>query len=44
LGFAEISRLARELEAVMAERPLDNAQLREGLESLCAAFSRPQRS
>jgi len=44
LGFAEISRLARELEAVMAERPLDNAQLREGLESLCAAFSRPERS
>lgn len=43
LGFAEISRLARELEASLAERPLDNSLLREGLESLCVAFSRPER-
>jgi CheY-like chemotaxis protein len=41
LGYADIARLAREAEAVLAERPLDNAQLREALADLALAFSIP---
>jgi CheY-like chemotaxis protein len=41
LGFSDISRLAREAEAVLAERPVDNAQLRESLAGLELAFSSP---
>ena len=41
LGYSDISRLAREAEAVLAERPLDNAQLRESLADLAVAFSTP---
>jgi two-component system, cell cycle response regulator DivK len=44
LGYAAISRIARELEAILSERPLDNAQLREALESLSAAFHEPNRA
>lgn len=41
LGYAEISRLAREVETSMLERPLDNAQVRESLTTLVLAFSSP---
>jgi CheY-like chemotaxis protein len=41
LGYSDISRLAREAEAVLAERPLDNAQLRESLADLALAFTNP---
>jgi two-component system, cell cycle response regulator DivK len=39
LGFTAISRLARETEAVVGERPLDQNQLRESLSSLALAFN-----
>ncbi len=42
LGYSAISRLAREVEAGMWERPLDNAQLRESLTNLVLAFNSPQ--
>jgi CheY-like chemotaxis protein len=42
LGYSAISRLAREVEASMLERPLDNAQLRESLTNLVLAFSSPR--
>jgi DNA-binding response OmpR family regulator len=42
LGFAAISRLARDAEGILAEPPLDNAQLREILGQLSAAFSSPR--
>ena len=41
LGYTAISRLAREVEGLLYERPLDSAQLRESLEKLRAAFSDP---
>lgn len=41
LGYPDISRLAREVESVLAERPLDNAQLRESLADLARAFGDP---
>ena len=41
LGFHGISRLARELEGVLGERPLDTGQLRNWLTALVAEFSRP---
>ena len=41
LGYPSITQLARELEAELAERPLDNAQLRESLTRLLGAFSDP---
>jgi CheY-like chemotaxis protein len=41
LGYADISRLAREAEAVLRERPLDNAELRELLSALETAFRNP---
>jgi len=42
LGFGNISRLAREVETVLHERPLDNAQLRESLTNLVLAYSSPR--
>jgi len=42
LGYSAISRLAREVEASMVERPLDNSQLRESLTNLVLAFSSPR--
>jgi CheY-like chemotaxis protein len=42
LGYTAISRLAREAEAILLERPLDNAQLRESLTALALAFSSPR--
>jgi two-component system, cell cycle response regulator DivK len=42
LGYTAISRLAREVEAVLHEPPLDNAQLRESLTNLVLAFSSPR--
>jgi hypothetical protein len=41
LGYSDISRLAREVAVVLAERPLDNAQLRESLSNLALAFGNP---
>lgn len=41
LGYREISSLARELEQLLQERPLDNAQARELLTSMVYAFSQP---
>ncbi|SPE41224.1 Response regulator receiver protein [Candidatus Sulfopaludibacter sp. SbA3] len=41
LGYSAISRLAREVEGAMLERPLDNSQLRESLTSLVLAFTTP---
>lgn len=42
LGYTAISRLAREVEAGMLEKPLDNSQLRESLANLVMAFSSPR--
>jgi two-component system, cell cycle response regulator DivK len=42
LGYTAISRLAREVETSMQERPLDNAQVRESLTNLVLAFSSPR--
>ena len=42
LGYSAISRLAREVEASMVERPVDNSQLRESLTNLVLAFSSPR--
>jgi CheY-like chemotaxis protein len=42
LGYAAISRLAREVEAMLAEPPLENAALRESLANLVMAFSSPR--
>ncbi len=42
LGYSAISVLAREVEAGMMERPLDNSQLRESLTKLEAAFASPR--
>jgi len=42
LGYSAIGRLAREVEAVLRERPIDQAQLREKLTSLVMAFSGPR--
>jgi two-component system, cell cycle response regulator DivK len=39
LGYADISQLARDAEALLLERPLDNAQLRDSLFNLVLAFS-----
>jgi two-component system cell cycle response regulator DivK len=41
LGYTDISRLAREAEAVLVERPLDHARLRESLANLALAFRNP---
>jgi CheY-like chemotaxis protein len=42
LGYTAISRLSREVEATLHEKPLDNAQLREALTNLVMAFSSPR--
>jgi two-component system cell cycle response regulator DivK len=42
LGYTAISRLCREVEAVLRERPLDGGQLRESLANLVLAFSTPR--
>ncbi|MGD0498565.1 MAG: response regulator [Bryobacteraceae bacterium] len=41
LGFTTISRMARELENLLAERPVDNAQLRESFATLVGEFTSP---
>ena len=42
LGYASISRLARESEAILSEQPFDGAQLREALANIALAFSSPR--
>ena len=42
LGYTAISRQAREAEAVLLERPLQNDQLREALTNLALAFNSPR--
>ncbi|MBS1858643.1 MAG: response regulator [Acidobacteria bacterium] len=42
LGYSAISRLAREVEGVLQERPIDAAQLRETLTNLVLAFTSPR--
>jgi two-component system, cell cycle response regulator DivK len=42
LGYSAISRLAREVEAVLVQRPLENDQLRESLTKLALAFNSPR--
>lgn len=40
LDYPNLAAMAREVEAILAERPLDNSQLREALENLALAFAR----
>ncbi|MEI9974679.1 MAG: hypothetical protein WDO73_23100 [Ignavibacteriota bacterium] len=42
LGYSAISRLAREVEAVLVMRPLENDQLRDSLTNLALAFNSPR--
>ena len=42
LGYSAVSRIAREVEAILLEKPLDNSQLREALTNLVMAFSSPR--
>ncbi|HTS28455.1 MAG TPA: response regulator [Bryobacteraceae bacterium] len=42
LGYTAISRLAREVEATLLERPVDQNQLRDSLTALALAFSSPK--
>jgi len=42
LGYTALSRLAREVESILLERPLDQTQLRESLTDLAMAFSNPR--
>jgi two-component system, cell cycle response regulator DivK len=42
LGYSAISRLSREVEAALLEKPLDNSQLREALTNLVMAFTSPR--
>ena len=42
LGYSAISRLAREAEAVLLVRPLENDQLRDALTNLALAFNSPR--
>jgi two-component system cell cycle response regulator DivK len=42
LGYSAISRLAREVETVLLERPLENDQLRDSLTNLALAFNSPR--
>lgn len=41
LGYPAISRAAREVEVLLAERPLDTGQLRDSLTALALAISSP---
>jgi len=42
LGFMPLARQAREVEALLRERPVDSAQARESLTNLLLAFSTPR--
>ncbi len=42
LGYSAITRLARETEAVLLRRPLDQNQLRDSLTTLALAFGSPR--
>jgi CheY-like chemotaxis protein len=42
LGYGALARLAREVETLLLERPVDAAQLRESLTNLLLAFSTPR--
>ena len=42
LGYTALARLAREVEALLLERPVDTAQVRESLTNLLLAFSTPR--
>jgi two-component system cell cycle response regulator DivK len=42
LGYTAISRLSREVEAILLERPVDQSQLRESLTTLALAFGSPK--
>jgi two-component system, cell cycle response regulator DivK len=42
LGYTAISRLAREVETCLLEKPLDNSQLRESLTNLVLSFTTPR--
>ena len=42
LGYTAISRLAREVEAILLERPVDQTQLRESITTLALAFGSPK--
>ena len=42
LGYTAISRLSREVEAALLERPVDNSQLRDSLTNLALAFTSPR--
>jgi len=41
-GYTALARLAREVEALLLERPVDTAQVRESLTNLLLAFSTPR--
>jgi CheY-like chemotaxis protein len=42
LGFTAISRLSREVEGLLQEKPIDAAQVRESLTNLVLAFTSPR--
>jgi DNA-binding response OmpR family regulator len=42
LGYTNIARSSREVEALLRERPLDNAQLRDALINLTLGFASPR--
>jgi len=42
LGYTAISRLSREVEGLLHERPIDAAQVRESLTNLVLAFTSPR--
>jgi two-component system cell cycle response regulator DivK len=44
LGYTNIARSSREVEALLRERPLDNSQLREALINLTLGFASPRES
>jgi CheY-like chemotaxis protein len=44
LGYSVISRLSREVETLLLEKPVDTGQLRESLTNLLTAFSSQQES
>jgi two-component system, cell cycle response regulator DivK len=44
LGYTNIARSSREVEALLRERPLDNSQLRDALINLTLGFASPRES
>ncbi|HEV3330430.1 MAG TPA: response regulator [Bryobacteraceae bacterium] len=44
LGYTNIARASREVEALLRERPLDNSQLRDALINLTLGFASPKES